>query len=149
MKFLVTATKRKQGHGGIMESTDTHTFTHQSDKVTRADKIFARPKFGYYFVYMELSISTFHFTSRSIYPFGSITHVFRSSNRSVLIPVGVGTGGLGTTGLSGDDNLINRKNRPGSLGGELDSPLLGYEEIENTLLHGINGTGVVVVLQTC
>ena len=61
----------------------------------------------------------------------------------------VGTGGLGTTGLSGDDNLINRKNRPGSLGGELDGPLLGYEEIEDTLLHGIKGAGVVVVLYTC
>lgn len=74
--------------------------------------------------------------------------IFRptSSNRSVLIPVRVGTGGLGTTGLPGDDNLVNRKNRPGSLGGELDSPLLGHEEIENTLLHGVVGTGVVVVL---
>lgn len=58
----------------------------------------------------------------------------------------VGTGGLRTTGLSGNNNLINRKNRPGSLGGELDSPLLGYKKIENTLLHGIKGTGVVVVL---
>lgn len=67
-------------------------------------------------------------------------------NRSVLIPVGVGTGGLGTTGLSGDDNLINRKNRPGSLGRELDSPLLGYEQIEDTLFNGVKSARVVIVL---
>lgn len=94
-----------------------------------------------------INIYSFHKPQYSI-PLAQLYMIFRptSSNKSVLIPVRVGTGGLGTTGLSGDDNLVNRKNRPGSLGGELDSPLLGHEKIENTLLHGVVGTGVVVVL---
>jgi len=31
--------------------------------------------------------------------------------------------------LPGDDDLVNRQHRPGSLGGELDGPLLGDEQV--------------------
>jgi hypothetical protein len=48
--------------------------------------------------------------------------------------------------LSCHDDLVNGQDCAGSLGGKLDSPLLGNEEIEDTLILGIKKSSVIVVL---
>lgn len=65
----------------------------------------------------------------------------------VLIPVRVGSGRLRAAGLPGDDDLVDRQDRPGSLGGELDGPALGDQEIQDTLVAGVQSTRGILVLQ--
>jgi hypothetical protein len=62
---------------------------------------------------------------------------------------GVGARRLWTTGLSGDDNLVNRQDCPGCLCGKLDSPLLGHQQVQDALLLSIKSAGVVLVLLGC
>lgn len=56
-------------------------------------------------------------------------------------------GRLGPTRLFGDNNLVDGKHCACGLGGELDGPRLGGEEVENAMLAGVKGTRVVVVLR--
>lgn len=58
----------------------------------------------------------------------------------------VGSRGLRPACLPGNNNLVNRKNCPRSLGGQLDRPLLGYQEIQDALLFRIQGSGATLVL---
>lgn len=58
----------------------------------------------------------------------------------------VRTGRLGTTGALGHDDLVNGKDGPGGLGGKLDGPVLGDEEVEDALLLRVKNAGVVIVL---
>lgn len=61
----------------------------------------------------------------------------------------VGGRRLGAAGLSGDDDLVNGQDCPGGLGGKLDRPALGDQEIQNAVITGVQGAGAILVLATC
>lgn len=58
----------------------------------------------------------------------------------------VGTRGLRPAGLPGNNDLVDGEDGPGGLGGELDGPLLGCQQVQDTLLLSVEGAGVVLVL---
>ncbi|KAI6767184.1 hypothetical protein HG531_011544 [Fusarium graminearum] len=58
----------------------------------------------------------------------------------------VGSWGLWPTGLSRHDDLVNGQDCASGLGGKLNSPLLGDEKIEDSLVLSIKKTSVVIVL---
>lgn len=63
-----------------------------------------------------------------------------------LVSYGVGSGRLGPSGLSGDDNLVNGQDGPGRLGGKPNGPTLGGQEIQNAILVCVKDARAVVVL---
>jgi hypothetical protein len=54
--------------------------------------------------------------------------------------------GLRPAGLPGDDDLINGEDGADGLGGELDRPVLGDEQVKNALFFGIQDTRAILVL---
>jgi hypothetical protein len=58
----------------------------------------------------------------------------------------VGARRLRATGLSCDDDLVDGEDSPGGLGGELDGPVLGEQEVENAVVLGVQRAGAVVIL---
>lgn len=58
----------------------------------------------------------------------------------------VGTRRLGTAGLLRDNDLVDGEDCAGSLGGELDGPVLGGKEVQDALLPGVEDAGAVIVL---
>jgi hypothetical protein len=59
----------------------------------------------------------------------------------------VGSRGLRPARLTSNNNLIDRQNCPGSLGGQLNRPLLGYQEIQDALLFRIQSSGATLILR--
>ena len=58
----------------------------------------------------------------------------------------VGARRLGATSLPCDDDLVDRKDSAGGLGGETDGPVLGGKEVQDALFLGVEDAGVVIVL---
>lgn len=58
----------------------------------------------------------------------------------------VGSRGLGPAGLPGNNNLVDRENGPGGLRGELDSPLLAHQQVQDALILGVQSARVILVL---
>ena len=48
--------------------------------------------------------------------------------------------------MFGNNDLVNRENCARGLGGELNCPGFGSQEVENAVLGGVKGSCVVVVL---
>ena len=48
--------------------------------------------------------------------------------------------------MPGHDDLVDRQDRPGCLGGKFDGPLLGDQQVQDALLPGVENPGVLLVL---